>query len=93
MPITQFRRDTEANWTARNPILADGEAGFVHDTGRFRIGNGTSRWNELDEFSPGEPGISDVTMEDLQAHIDSLTPHPVYDDGPSLLLLYQNATV
>lgn len=29
----------------------------------------------------------------LQEHIDSETPHPVYDDGPSLTLLYTNAKV
>jgi hypothetical protein len=29
----------------------------------------------------------------LDAHINSPTPHPIYDDGPSFLLLYQNAKV
>lgn len=29
----------------------------------------------------------------LQAHISSPNPHPIYDDGPSLALLYQNAKV
>lgn len=27
------------------------------------------------------------------AHVHSETPHPVYDDGPSLLLIYENAKV
>jgi hypothetical protein len=34
-----------------------------------------------------------ATTQDIAAHVDSLTPHPVYDDGPSLLLLYENAKV
>ena len=39
--------------------------------------------------NPGPPG----PVSGVAAHIESETPHPVYDDGPSLLLLYQNAKV
>lgn len=39
----------------------------------------------------GNEGGSDTVA--LVTHINSLTPHPVYDDGPSFLLLYQNAKV
>jgi hypothetical protein len=31
--------------------------------------------------------------EDLSEHVNSETPHPIYDDGPSLVLLYENAKV
>ena len=34
----QVRRDTAANWTENNPILAPGEIGFETDTGLFKIG-------------------------------------------------------
>lgn len=30
--IIQLRRDTAANWTNANPVLADGELGFETDT-------------------------------------------------------------
>lgn len=93
MARIQQRRDTAANWASVNPVLADGEMGFIHDTGRFKIGNGSARWNDLDDFAPVNEITGAVSAEDLQAHIDSLTPHPVYDDGPSLLILYQNAKV
>lgn len=50
-----------------------------------------------DKGDPGEPGIQgppgEVTSDDLQAHVDSPLPHPVYDDGPSLEILYENAKV
>jgi hypothetical protein len=39
----------------------------------------------------GDPG--DDTTELLLEHINAETPHPVYDDGPSLALLYENAKV
>jgi hypothetical protein len=37
---------------------------------------------------PGESGT-----EALQSHIESSTPHPVYDDLPSLNLLFENGLV
>ena len=43
----QFRRDTASNWTTNNPILASGEMGIETDTGLFKIGDGTVRWNLL----------------------------------------------
>lgn len=52
----QFRRDTEANWNAANPILRDGEMGIAKpdevasggvETLRFKIGNGSARWSDL----------------------------------------------
>jgi len=43
----QIRRDTAANWTATNPILADGEEGFEKDTRKRKVGDGVSAWNSL----------------------------------------------
>ena len=45
--IIQLRRDTAANWTATNPILAAGETGVETDTGKFKIGDGTTAWTSL----------------------------------------------
>ena len=43
----QFRRDTAAEWTAANPVLAEGELGIELDTNFFKIGDGTTAWNSL----------------------------------------------
>ena len=45
----QQRRDTAANWTSVNPILANGEIGLETDTTprKFKIGNGVSTWTAL----------------------------------------------
>lgn len=43
----QWRRDTAANWTSVNPILADGMPGYEKDTGKVKIGDGTTAWNSL----------------------------------------------
>jgi len=44
----QFRRDAAADWTANDPTLAEGEIGCETDTGKFKIGDGSTAWTALD---------------------------------------------
>lgn len=41
------RHDTAANWTAKNPVLLDGELGVETDTTFFKIGDGATAWTSL----------------------------------------------
>lgn len=43
----QVRRGTASQWTSANPTLASGEWGFESDTGKVKIGNGTTAWTSL----------------------------------------------
>lgn len=43
----RIRRDTTANWTSVNPVLALGEIAADMDLHRIKVGNGTSRWTDL----------------------------------------------
>lgn len=43
----QIRRDPSTLWSMHNPVLAEGEPGFETDTGRFKIGDGVTAWNDL----------------------------------------------
>lgn len=43
----QVRRDTAANWTTANPVLAAGEPALETDTGRRKTGDGTTAWTAL----------------------------------------------
>jgi hypothetical protein len=43
----QVRRDTLANWTLFNPVLANGEITYVTDTAFIKVGDGTTAWNSL----------------------------------------------
>lgn len=54
----QMRRDSAANWTSANPTLGSGEHGFETDTGKFKIGNGSTAWNSLGY----KDGITDHTL-------------------------------
>jgi hypothetical protein len=85
----KLRRDYSWRWELENPILADGEPGLETNTRRFKVGDGSTRWLDLAYFSPDDP----TSPETLAEHVNSALPHPVYDDGPSLSLLYMNAKV
>lgn len=43
----KFRRGAAAVWTALNPTLAAGEPGFESDTGKVKIGDGSTAWTSL----------------------------------------------
>lgn len=42
-----LRKDTAENWTNKNPVLRNGEEGYETDTGRRKVGDGTTAWKEL----------------------------------------------
>lgn len=62
------RRDTAANWSTTNPILAEGEIGIITDGAKgYKIGDGVTRWNALEyPANPtsvvGELGDSEVAV-------------------------------
>lgn len=44
----QQRRDTAARWAKYNPVLLEGEVGYVTDNpNQYKIGDGIHAWNEL----------------------------------------------
>lgn len=67
MPLfkMQFRRDTEANWAAANPVLLEGEIGLVTDVTSpyFKLGDGLTAWSGLPVMSgmPGADGSTGAT--------------------------------
>lgn len=88
----QLRRGTTVSWATENPILFSGEPGFEKDTRKLKIGDGRTPWNDL-PYSSTDGFELPPDQASLAEHINAAEPHPVYDDGPSLFLLYQNAKV
>jgi hypothetical protein len=79
-----LRAGTPEQWATANPILDLGEPGLEHlGGGKFKVkfGDGVRHWDNLPYFS------------DLVAHVNDDTPHPAYDDIPSLASFYQNQKV
>lgn len=56
----QARRGTAAQWTSVNPTLASGEFGYETDTGKVKIGNGSTAWNSLAYIGTGEVTLNGV---------------------------------
>lgn len=52
--LIQHRRDTSANWSSVNPILADGEFGVITDATprQIKLGDGVTPWNSLPMYAP-----------------------------------------
>ena len=73
--IYKTRTDTFANFTASNIILKKGEMAFESDTRRFKIGDGTTSWNNLEYVIEPNSGI-----------IKNLTTNIITDDYHSKFL-------
>jgi hypothetical protein len=54
----KLRRGTAAQWTASNPILAEGEMGLETDTRKFKVGTGVGAWNSLSYWGGSGGGAS-----------------------------------
>lgn len=63
MGVLQLKRATAARWQEVNPVLAVGEPGFVMDENRFKIGDGTTAWDNL-------PYIGESEVFNAQTHYD-----------------------
>lgn len=64
----KLRRDTAANWTANNTVvLGEGEPGYEIDTGKLKIGDGTTAWSVLTYFTPDNDnlanGLNEITLD------------------------------
>jgi len=71
----QQRRGTAAQWTAADPILAAGEIGFETDTGKFKIGNGSSIWSALSYFADSQDFSSaNVVMNSEKGSANGVAP-------------------
>ncbi len=81
----QQRRGTAALWTSTNPILASGEWGIETDTLKFKLGDGTTRWNALGYAASG--AISQYTDAMARAAISSTVTGLTYTALSGILSL------
>lgn len=55
--IFQVKRGQSAAWASVNPVLKVGEPGFEIDTGRLKIGDGSTEWNALKYIGESGSGV------------------------------------
>ena len=56
----QLKGGSAAAWTAKNPVLAKREMGLEMDTRKFKVGDGTTAWNDLSYWTGGGADDFDV---------------------------------
>lgn len=88
----KLRRDPAATWALKNPVLGTGEPAHETDTGRLKVGDGVTPWNQLDYSIPTEL-LRQMVAEAVAAAGGGTPTDPGEDDGTSFLLLYENAKV
>jgi len=72
--IIQIRRDTAANWTSANPILAQGELGVETDTDKIKVGDGSTAWSSLGYLiDTGSYLLASNNLSDLASSVTALT--------------------
>ena len=54
----QSKVDSKAGWVSHNPILLDREIGYERETGKYKIGDDITPWNDL-------PYAEYATKEDI----------------------------
>ena len=92
----QQRRGTAAQWTSSNPTLEAGEIGFETDTNKFKIGDGTNLWANLDYFIDANSTVnpsfgSSITFEGATAN-DFETTLAVTDPTADRTITFPDAT-
>lgn len=69
------KRDTSANWVSKDPVLLDGEL-IIVDTAsgetRFKVGDGTSKWSELNFIGGDEAKNFVVAPNEGESDIDAI---------------------
>ena len=61
MTQIKLRRDTSANFTSKNPVLGVGEPAYETDTKKLKIGDGTTAYTQLEYFSAGGGGSTNIS--------------------------------
>lgn len=76
----QMRRDTLANWNSVNPVLAQGEWGWVIGTEDFKIGDGVHAWLDLPYIQFGEiPNNGTLTIQKNGVTVATFTANQAGD--------------
>lgn len=62
-----LRKDTSTNWNSKNPILGNGEMVLETDTGKIKVGDGTTVYKSLGNdrtFFPGGGATGDFATKE-----------------------------
>jgi hypothetical protein len=90
----QVRRDTAANWTTNNPVLSTGEFGFESNTGKLKIGTGSTAWASLAYSTVLPSELDELAQDSINAALVAGTGlDKTYDDAGNTITLDIDSTV
>jgi len=102
MPVNtllQRRRGSAATWTSTNPTLSAGEWGYETDTGRAKVGDGSTVWTSLkyaklryDDLITGS-GVSITELTDGNSQVTGLSFSSDLAAGDNITLTESNGTI
>ena len=58
--IFKIRRDTASNWASENTVLSAGEMGLDQTNNFIKMGDGTTAWNSLAQFTQNIENVEDL---------------------------------
>lgn len=85
----KLKRGTAARWAEVNPVLAQGEPGFVYDMNKLKIGDGVTAWNDLPYIEGKAEVINFSSVSDFPSVGD---PNAIYKAANELSLYQFNAS-
>ena len=82
--IFKIRRDTAANWSSNNPTLAAGEMGLDQTNNFIKMGDGTTAWNSLAQFTQNIENVEDLVGAMVTSNTETFIS-VTYDDSDGTL--------
>ena len=81
----RLKRGTAARWAEVNPVLEQGEPGFVYDLNKLKVGDGVTHWNDL----PYIEGKAEVANYNLSSEFPVIGDPNIIYKAADELSLYQ----
>ena len=82
--IFKIRRDTAANWSSENPTLAAGEMGLDQTNNFIKMGDGSTAWNSLGQFTQNIENVEDLVGAMVTSNTETFIT-VTYDDSDGTL--------
>jgi hypothetical protein len=82
--IFKIRRDTAANWSSNNPTLAAGEMGLDQTNNFIKMGDGSTAWNSLAQFTQNIENVEDLVGAMVTSNTETFIT-VTYDDSDGTL--------
>lgn len=79
--LLQLRGTSAANWRQVNPVLAQNEIGYDETNRSFKIGDGSTRWNDLFYIKADSFVVEDYDFGDMDEEVIEATEKDVLDNS------------